>query len=301
MRERYDLPNRPGCVVLRSAGNAKQAGIRQGDLLIGWDGSDITSGPDFAYKWERSRGREHMATVIHPGERTAVELRIELAGWSTPPFDKSDPMHHFANARRDGVNDPARAIPEYTRAIELAPDFDLAYVYRGSLLLDQGRDEEALADLLRAIELNPDLPEAHLQLGAYYMFNHTLIIPRTARAEVLRAIELDHCDTRAIRGEDFDCATDYALLAALYTQTQPADVAIDAARRAVGFAPSLDYARFILVSAYYQHARWQEAITAAEEYFDLPAVDRRSDRDSEVRDMIRESRKYLPQSAAQER
>ncbi len=53
------------------------------------------------------------------------------------------------------------AISEYSRAIELKPDFAAAYNNRGCILMANGRTDEAIADFNRAIELEPDYPRAY--------------------------------------------------------------------------------------------------------------------------------------------
>ena len=52
-------------------------------------------------------------------------------------------------------NRHAQAIPDYTRAIDLQPDFAAAYNNRGWACLELGRLDEALRDLNKALELNP--------------------------------------------------------------------------------------------------------------------------------------------------
>jgi tetratricopeptide (TPR) repeat protein len=53
------------------------------------------------------------------------------------------------------------ALASYERAIELKPDYAVAWRNRGSALDDAKRHEEALASFERAIELKPDYAEAH--------------------------------------------------------------------------------------------------------------------------------------------
>jgi tetratricopeptide (TPR) repeat protein len=61
-----------------------------------------------------------------------------------------------------------RAIVEYDRAIELAPDFALSYNNRGQAYTDIGDFDQAIADLNRAIELDPDFAVAYNNRGQAY-------------------------------------------------------------------------------------------------------------------------------------
>ena len=48
-----------------------------------------------------------------------------------------------------------RAAAEYTRAIQLRPDFATAYIRRAEVYRAKGNLERALEDLTKAVELNP--------------------------------------------------------------------------------------------------------------------------------------------------
>jgi tetratricopeptide (TPR) repeat protein len=54
------------------------------------------------------------------------------------------------------AGDFAGAIANYTKAIELKPDFLNAWNNRGTALYDLGRYEEAISNCNKAIELKPD-------------------------------------------------------------------------------------------------------------------------------------------------
>ena len=77
----------------------------------------------------------------------------------------------YANAhnnRGNALDDLGRheeALADYTRAIELNPQYAAAYNNRGAALDDLGRHEEAIADYTRAIELNPQYANAHYNRG----------------------------------------------------------------------------------------------------------------------------------------
>ena len=52
-----------------------------------------------------------------------------------------------------------RAIEDYSRAIELDPEYAPAYYNRGNAYSDKGEYDRAIEDLNRAIELDPRMPQ----------------------------------------------------------------------------------------------------------------------------------------------
>ena len=59
------------------------------------------------------------------------------------------------------------AIADSAKAIELKPDFALAYIARGYAKQSQGDLQGAIADSTKAIALKPDLAEAYISLGFF--------------------------------------------------------------------------------------------------------------------------------------
>src|SRR5208283_2227106 len=53
------------------------------------------------------------------------------------------------------------AIADYTKAIDLKPDFAIAYCSRGSAEAMKGEWDGAIADYTKALKLKPDLAEAY--------------------------------------------------------------------------------------------------------------------------------------------
>jgi len=87
------------------------------------------------------------------------------------------------------VNDVAsKAEPLLSAGMRLNPNLSELYTSRGALRSDQGRYEEALADLRHAIELNPNDSEALAQMGYVYLTNSR---PRDALASYSAAALLD--------------------------------------------------------------------------------------------------------------
>ncbi|MGB7520585.1 MAG: tetratricopeptide repeat-containing serine protease family protein [Spirulinaceae cyanobacterium] len=67
--------------------------------------------------------------------------------------------------RQEVLGNYDEAISDFTRAIEIAPNYANAYNNRGATQGKLGNHEEAIADFNRAIELNPDFAEAYYGRG----------------------------------------------------------------------------------------------------------------------------------------
>jgi tetratricopeptide (TPR) repeat protein len=57
------------------------------------------------------------------------------------------------------------AIADFTRAIELASDFAVAFYNRGRLRLKKGDWDRAIADLKKALKIDPDFSRAYCLLS----------------------------------------------------------------------------------------------------------------------------------------
>ncbi len=88
----------------------------------------------------------------------------------------------------------ALAVNEYTKTIELDPDFVEAYYNRGTLYQDQGKFNLAKVDFDRAIELNPNFARAFHNRGILYISQG---IFNLAEADFNQAIEINPNFTRA--------------------------------------------------------------------------------------------------------
>jgi len=62
-----------------------------------------------------------------------------------------------------------RAIAEFTKAIELDPNYADAYGRRGAAYSNKKDDDRAIADFTKAIELNPKFDLAYLNRGSSYV------------------------------------------------------------------------------------------------------------------------------------
>jgi len=80
---------------------------------------------------------------------------------------KAENYYRSASAKL-GKADHEGAIADYTKAIELKPDYHAAYNNRGVARYRMGDYEEAIADWTKAIELKPDFTLGHNNRGAGY-------------------------------------------------------------------------------------------------------------------------------------
>ena len=62
-------------------------------------------------------------------------------------------------------NNFSESVEEFTKVIEIDPEFRLAYVSRGAALMKMDRNKEAIADFDQAIELDPNHPKAFYLRG----------------------------------------------------------------------------------------------------------------------------------------
>ena len=66
------------------------------------------------------------------------------------------------------MGDKEGAIADYNKAIEIKPDYALAYNNRGNARYNLGDKEGAIADYNKAIEIKPDDAYAYMSRGAVH-------------------------------------------------------------------------------------------------------------------------------------
>ncbi len=84
------------------------------------------------------------------------------------------------------------AITDYTRAIELDPEYAEAYDYRGFAHLNNGDIDKAIADYTKAIDIDQELTEAYKDRATAYLANSDF---GNAINDYTKAIQLDPDDT----------------------------------------------------------------------------------------------------------
>ncbi len=266
LRERHDLPDVPGCVVLRVnlGTSAYRAGLEEGDMIVALEGTPITSEEQLT-RYFRSTGRRgDDFSVIKAGEVEPRPIKAEPGAAGRIPETGTEAYSHYLRAQ--DTFDRRESIPEYTLAIELAPEFAQAYVQRGKVYGDEYGYDQAAADLDRAIELDPRLAEAYRERASSLNLEGV-----TAMADLQRAIDLDGCES-AFKEYNYDCYTNHVLTANGYGSSGETDDyqrAAAEAIKAIGFYPEMANAYYLAAYYLWNLGREDEARGYAATYIDV--------------------------------
>ena len=98
------------------------------------------------------------------------------------PYLTFDAKEYFRSGVKAGQRGQySEAIEDFTKAIELNPDYAEAYYFRGLYLLQPRRDYnhaiKAIKDFTKAIELNPDDAETYHFRGFIYYSKANMNMP----------------------------------------------------------------------------------------------------------------------------
>lgn len=85
-------------------------------------------------------------------------------------------------------NNKDSAIDDYTRALQLDPDFEDAYNNRGVIYMNNGKSDLAIADFNKVLQLNPYKRDAYYNLGLLYAGSNK---PEFAIVDFTKTISLD--------------------------------------------------------------------------------------------------------------
>ncbi|PPS44210.1 tetratricopeptide repeat protein [Chroococcidiopsis sp. TS-821] len=100
----------------------------------------------------------------------------------------------YRGVARRQAGDLQAALVDYHMAIQLAPNYAIAYYDRGVLYDELGDKQKAIADYTRAIQLNPNYAEAYYYRGIIrYKLNdkHALSDLFTAKNLLIKQGKLD--------------------------------------------------------------------------------------------------------------
>lgn len=273
-QERFRTPARQGCVVLRVSAGAEKAGIRVGDLVIRLADYPVTSGRQFSTIFYQS-SQPWEFDVIRKGEPGILHYTVEGGRGRDFEEDPTDPLFYYLQARWNAGHDATGAIRDYTRAIELEPAFDLAYLYRGQLYEETGQLDIARQDYETALELSPGLAEAQ-SIYAYFIDRQDW---QSSWDHIQEAIRLDNCES-AFETLNLDCATHYLQLASLHARQEPQserdfELVIEAAEHAIRFYPQFVGPYYIAACAYSAGRNdYEGARQYARQYLDFPESER---------------------------
>jgi hypothetical protein len=270
LKQRFALPDARGCVVLRVSGAAARAGIRQGDVIIKMDDIPITSGLQFTFLFENDGEFRSTFTAMRSGQSDPIQFHVVLSAPDPPPRETEDAIFYYLRAKGYVGMRPEDGIADYGRAIELAPDFDLAYMNRGHLYMDQGDWDAAERDYNKAIELSPEVGETYRLLS----FIKSEAEPMTAINLLVDALRLDECSSSPLFTRyNVDCAMDSIGMSDLQAEHVGLGNAMASSRASIDYYPNYPAAYYQLAVLYDYQGQAEEAQKYAEQFLRFPDVD----------------------------
>jgi serine/threonine protein kinase/tetratricopeptide (TPR) repeat protein len=234
--------------------------------LIALDASDCQSGESIA-KTEAQAARKE--DVLKSLSKAASALRAKL-GESLASIQKFDvPLEQvttpslealrFYSQGRSMLNakGDVDAIPFFKQAVELDPNFALAYLSMGASFINMGENAQAVANIRKAFELRANVSEREkLSIAGMYYANVT--------GQLQEAI-----DTYRLWAQTYPSdVTPYVDLALCYGNLGRFQEAVDAAREALRIDPGDAYARSNLSISLMNLNRFDEAKRVNHEFIE---------------------------------
>jgi adenylate cyclase len=161
----------------------------------------------------------------------------------------------------DPEGDLQRAEEFESKALAVDPDYTWAHDLKGSILRDQRRTEEAVAEHERALALDPSNVDAAAQLGMDYRFLGSF---DKSLAYLDRAILVSPSDPSLNYWYDSKAWANFGL--------KNYDQAIEAARRSIAINPNNPFAHVVLVAALGLTGHDAEAREALQRYLATPST-----------------------------
>ena len=171
----------------------------------------------------------------------ALVLRGDNAGSEAQAAFERGIKHFFENKDYD------KAIEEFTEAIRIDPNYDLAYVSRGQSYSNKGQNDQAISDYTESIRLNPDDALAYYSRGATYGKKGQY---DKAISDCSKAIKLDPNGSAA-----------FAIRGLAYTEKCQFDEAIKDLNEAIRLAPNDALAYYSRGDAYWKKGQYDQTIS----------------------------------------
>lgn len=160
---------------------------------------------------------------------------------------KDDPYSLFAKGQTAFFNKQyRRAIPYFTRAVQLGDTTFLPLYFRGLSYLYLNQFDSAIVDLEKAAEKNNQLPDIFNNLGLAYQFNGDL---KLALDSYSHAIKLDS-----------NFAEAYSNRASVYNQIGEVETALADLEKAIKLKPKNPFNYYERGRAHYKLKRFKDAI-----------------------------------------
>ena len=168
--------------------------------------------PSDSHIWAESYDRDFNDAFSIPTEMSqTIAKKIRVAAPGGGPAKQINPEAHDAYLRGRYfwfANNNLRSIEEFKKAIQLQPDYDLAWGGLGDAYIVQAVDNELpLKDVIdkadeaagKAVKLDDSSAEVHNTLAGIYLFGHW--DPKRADEEALRSIALNpnHAEIHHLR------------------------------------------------------------------------------------------------------
>ncbi len=239
---------------------ADRAGLRVGDWVMAINGRPVRDTADVILPVRTSSpGKVFRLRIVREGEEREVNVRVATRpGDADQRFfehlgdriraDDQDVIAYFLRAGMWPDGEVQSALADYSRAIQLAPEFEAAYEQRARLYLLLEEYENVVRDASRALELDPS------RRGAY-MWRATAYVSLGRNDEAIAD------STQALAMEREPLA--YALRGQAYLQrAQEGDLprAVEDESAALALAPEYPFPYYIRGLAYAQMGKVNEAI-----------------------------------------
>lgn len=196
-------------------------------------------------------------TLLRLRDADAAEVAIRKAITLEPDHTEARTLLGWLHSEVHGDLDAA--VREYTRVVELRPDFPEAYNNLGVALKKKGKLDEALDNFNRALQLRPDYSDALSNRGWLYSQRSQWA---DARSDFERALEIDPGDDGALYG-----------LSQVLREARDYAGAQEALSRLMGRSPNFVYwlewgrvglIRFywvllLIAAAFFVNGRWRKA------------------------------------------
>jgi hypothetical protein len=239
---------------------ADKAGVQVGDWVVAINGHTVSSNNDVVDPVRvAAPGTVFRLTIVRNGQESTVSVRVAARPNDADRqyFDhltdrinanEEDTLAYYLRADMWSSSQITNTIVDYSRAIELAPDFEAAYEQRAGVLISTDYVEQAASDATRDMELDPS------RRGAY-------VLRATAYVSLGRNDEAIDDSTHALEMTKDPLA--YALRGQAYLQrARQGDLqkAIEDETQALTMVPVYPFPYYIRGLAYAQLGRINEAI-----------------------------------------
>jgi tetratricopeptide (TPR) repeat protein len=152
---------------------------------------------------------------------TAIATALGASAWAVYAYIASAPdranSHYQEGMRLLGPGDLEGAAAQFTKAIDISPEYAEAYLGRGKVRQASGQSDAALADFEKAIALNPALELAYASRGTLWRsrgdiqkaladFTESIHVHPTAEAHYQRGLTYQALNQPQRAVEDYDLA-----------------------------------------------------------------------------------------------